>query len=152
MEEVKKTPKNKIKKVRIAKVSPEEIVLYNVDLSRIDLITEVCHEQKHLFKDGYRQGRKTRKKDGKPTKRWAGCPEICFTYLITDDFDEDKEFKEHSGFLKIKILVSDWVGLMSRYSSEQVDAFAYMFAMRVADDIKRRLDHEEKITVNTDAS
>ena len=103
----------------------------------MDLIAKICHEQKHLFKDGYRHGRKTRKQLGAKTDRWEGCPEICFTYLITDDFDEHKEFPEHSGFLKIEILVSDWNNLLVRYTHEQVDGYAYMFAMSIADKIRK---------------
>ena len=151
MEKVDTTPKKKVKKVSIAKVSPEEIVLWNVSMAKMNLVAEICHEQKHLFKDGYRHGRKTRKKDGKPTKRWEGCPEICFTYLITDDFDEHKEFAEHAGFLRIEILVSDWENLMIRYSREQIEAYAYMFAMRIADNIKKRLDREAITTANAEA-
>ena len=125
------------KRVRIVKVSPEEVIIKNLDLSKMDLITKICHEQKHLFKDGYRHGRKTRKKQGVKTNRWEGCPEICFTYLITDDFDEHKEFPEHAGFLRIEILVSDWNNLLARYTHEQVEAYAYMFAMSIADKINK---------------
>lgn len=129
------TIKNTIPKV--VKISGEEIIIRGLRLS--NSISKICHEQKHLYKEGYRCGRKTRKQMGKRTKKWEDCPEICFTYLFTDDFDEDKEYGAHNGFLKIKILVSDRESLRKKYSNDEIAEYAYKFALSIADRIEEQL-------------
>lgn len=122
----------------IVKVSKEEIIIRGLS-SKMSKIAEICHEQKHLYKEGYRCGRKTRKKIGEKTEKWEDCPEICFTYLLTDDFDENKKYKGHNGFLKIKILTSDRQSLLEKYSKVEIDDYAKQFAESIADEITMQI-------------
>lgn len=139
--EVKLTIKNT--EAKVVSTSSEEIIIRGLK-SKINAILDICHRKKHLFKDGYEHGRKTRKALGKVTERWADCPEICFAYLLTDDFDEDKRYKGHNDLLKISILISDETSLLKRYTREQIDDIAYKYATSVADEIEAKLINKEE--------
>ena len=116
--------------IDIIKVNERSIELRGVhfkDGEVIEQIMDICHKYKHLYKDGYPCGRKTRKKDGKRVKRWTDYPGICYTYLITNDT------KEHN--LLIKILVSSLDALKKKYTNTEIEHFTSMYIQDVTDEI-----------------
>ena len=97
------------------------------DGAKLEKIMDVCHKYKHLFKDGYPCGRRTRKKISQPLKKWGDCPEICFTYYLTNDN------KDHH--LAIQILVSDEESLLKKYTKREIEYFTQLYTQFVSDSI-----------------
>ena len=117
--------------VEIKEIQKSTIKLTGIsfkDSEAIQKITEVCHHYKHMYRDGYPVGRKTRKKTGKRFYRWTDCPEISFTYLIMPDTSGQSS-------VKISIYVSDIEETEKKYSKEEISYFMNMFVQNIADGI-----------------
>ena len=116
--------------VELKKISPSVIELTGVNFAdgeKVQQIMDICHKYKHLYKEGYPYGRKTRKAMGKRLKKWVDCPEICFTYLVTDD--------NAGHHLAIHVLVSDTESLLKRYSPSEIEYYRQMYTQDVANEI-----------------
>ena len=116
--------------IEILEITPSIIKLAGVsftDGERVQMIMSICHKYKHMYKDGYPLGRKGRKALGKRLKKWADCPEICFTYLITDD--------NQGHYLAIHVLVSDTEELLKRYTEAEIEYYMQMYVQDVANEI-----------------
>ena len=116
--------------VEITKIDSSTIELRGISIAdgeKVKTIMDICHEYKHLYMEGYPCGRKTRLKNKKRIKKWAECPKICFTYLVTNDT------KNHN--LAIKILVSDTQNLKKIYSDREIEYYMQMYTQDVADRI-----------------
>lgn len=116
--------------VEITKITPSSIELKNISIAdgeKVQKIMDICHKYKHLYKEGFPCGRKTRKETKKRMKKWMNCPEICFTYLITNDT------KDHN--LAIHVLVSNTEDVRKRYSESEIEYFMQMYTQDVADEI-----------------
>lgn len=117
--------------IEIAAITPSSITLKGIepyDYAGVEKIMDICHKYKHMYNDGYPCGRKARKKLGKRLKKWAYCPEICFVYLL----------KQSDESLIIRILVSDYEGLLKKYSIEEIEHYRQMFTQNIADEIMSR--------------
>ena len=116
--------------IELVEITPSTIELKGVnfkDGEKVQQIMDICHKYKHLYKEGYPCGRKTRKKQKRQTERWVDCPEICFTYLVTND-----NAKHH---LVIHVLVSHKKSLFKKYSEDKIGYFMRMYTQNVADEI-----------------
>lgn len=116
--------------IEIVEITPSTIELKGInfkDGEEVQQIMDICHKYKHLYKEGYPCGRKTRKKQEQQTERWVDCPEICFTYLITND-----NAKHH---LVIRVLVSCTKSLLKKYNETEIEYFMQMFTQNIADEI-----------------
>lgn len=116
--------------VEIVSITPSRIKLKGITISdgeKVKKIMDICHEYKHMYKDGYPYGRKTRKLMGKRLKKWTDCPQICFTYLVTDD--------NEGHYLAIHVLVSDTEELLKRYTEQEIEYYMQMYVQDVANKI-----------------
>lgn len=116
--------------IEIVEITPSSIELKGVRFKegeKVQKIMDICHKYKHLYKEGYPCGRKTRKKQEEQATKWKNCPEICFTYLVTDD-----NAKHH---LMIRVLVTRTKALLKRYSENEIEYFMQMYTQNVADEI-----------------
>ena len=116
--------------VEIIEITPSMIRLKGVNFTdgeRVEKIMEICHKYKHLYKDGYPCGRKTRKEKKYRFRKWAQYPGICFTYLVTND--------NEGHFLEIHILVSDKETLLKKYTEQDIEYYMQMYTQGVADEI-----------------
>ncbi len=122
--------------VKITRITPSTIELKGIhfgsDGDKIDTIMDICHRFKHIYKDGYPYGRKTRKKRGERLEKWSKCPGICFTYLVTNDT------RGHN--LEIVVLVSDEEKLLERYTKEEIENYKQMYTQDVADAISKEFN------------
>ena len=119
--------------VEITTVTSSIIELSGIGFSdgeKVQKIMDICHKYKHLYKDGYYFGRKTRKKRGTKTAKWADCPEVSFTYLVTDDTNDSQDPR-----LRIHVLISDTNGIHDRYTDNEIEYFRNMYVQEVADEI-----------------
>lgn len=120
--------------VEIIEITPSIIKLKGVNFGdgvRVEKIMEICHKYKHLYKDGYPYGRKTRKAMKQRLKKWADCPGICFTYLVTND--------NEGHFLEIHVLVSDKESLLQKYTEQEIEYFMQMYTQGIADEIVEQI-------------
>ena len=116
--------------IEIARITPSSIELKGVKFSdgeTAQKIMDICHKFKHLYMEGYPCGRKTRKNAKKRYKKWVDCPEICFTYLVTND--------NASHNLAIHVLVSDIQSLLKRYTEKEIEYYIQMFTQDIADEV-----------------
>ena len=116
--------------VEITKTTPSTIKVKNIgiaDGNKVQMIMNICHKYKHLYKEGFPCGRKTRKTCRQRIEKWANCPEICFTYLITIDAENHN--------LTIGILVSDLENLRKRYTEREIEYHTQMYVSDIADEI-----------------
>ena len=121
--------------VEIISITPSSIELSGVRISdgeKVQQIMDICHKYKHLYKDGYPYGRKTRKELKKRLKKWADCPEICFTYLITDDTE--------GHYLAIHVLVSYTEALVKKFTETEIEYYKQMYTQSVAEEIIQTLN------------
>ena len=122
--------------VEIIKNTSSGIELSGVKISdgeKMEIISNVCHKWKHMFKEGYPYGRKTRKERQERLKKWSGCPKICFTYLFTDD--------TAGHHLAIQIFVSYTEAVIKKYSEDQIEYYKCLYTQNVADEILKELNH-----------
>lgn len=116
--------------VEVLEMTPAHIKLggvHFVDGEKVQKIMDICHKYKHMYKEGYPCGRKTRKESKKRLKKWDKCPEICFTYLVSDD--------NAGHHLMIYVLVSDIESLLKKYTEQEIDYWRQMYIQDVADEI-----------------
>ena len=116
--------------ITISGITPETIELSGVgfrDGEKVQQIMDICHKYKHLYIEGYPCGRKTRKEKKLKLKKWVDCPEICFTYLITND--------NETGNLAIKLFISHQEQLAEKYSEKEILYFLQMFSQSIAEEI-----------------
>ena len=120
--------------VEVKEITPGKIKLGGIhfaDGEKVQKVMDICHKYKHMYKDGYPCGRKTRKESKKRYKKWAECPEICFTYLVSDD--------NEGHYLTIHALVSDTDSLLKKYTEEEIEYFRQMYTQDVADEIVKTI-------------
>ena len=121
--------------VDIIKIDTSTLILKGVSIAdgaKVQQIMDICHSAKHMYKDGYQQGRKTRKANKKRTKKWANSPGICFTYLITDDTEGHN--------LAIRVLVSDITNLRKKYTDREIEYYTQMYIQDIANQILSTID------------
>lgn len=121
----------------IVRITPSTIELREInfkdDGEKVQKIMDIAHRFKHLYLEGYPCGRKTRKESKKRYKKWSDCPEICFTYLVTNDNTATPNN------LIIRVLVSDVEHLIEKYTQEEIDFYTQMYTQDVADEIVRTI-------------
>ncbi len=117
--------------VEIVKIGASSIELKGVafkESDKVQQILDICHRFKHLYMEGFPCGRKTRRENNLKLKKWAACPKITFTYIVTPPYSEN---------MTINILVSDLQDLRKRYTQTQIEYFTAMFVQGIADEIIR---------------
>ncbi len=122
--------------VEIKKITPSTIELTGVKINegdKVQKIMDICHKYKHMYKEGYPYGRKTRKELKKRLKKWQECPEICFTYLVTDD--------NEGHHLTVHVLVSYTETLVKRYTEKEIEYYRQLYTQSVADEIIATLNN-----------
>ena len=130
----------------IVQVNHKSIILEGIDMFDKPLVEEIlkiCHRYKHLYLEGYKAGRKTRKAEGDMTEKWADCPEICITYTLmpcTEIFEEENNFtpKGNTSYLEIRNFVSEEEKLsLTRMTADEIIYWRNRFTNDIADDIEK---------------
>ena len=106
------------------------------DNETVQTIMDVCHKNKHLYMEGFPCGRKTRKKIKKKFERWAECPGMCFTYLVTSKAENS---------VTIRVLVSSVEELLGRYTRREILYYVQMFLQGIADEVLALFGDEDQI-------
>lgn len=120
--------------IREMEVEPFTLTIKGLDLSdeTMKLVGNVCHKHKHLYKEGYPCGRKTRMKTKKKYVRQKN-PGMCFTYLVT----------KHNGVLVIHVLVSSLKELLERYTLDEILFQVQQYLQDVADELLKVIGEDD---------
>ena len=132
-------------KPQIVEVNDKSIIVKGLSMKDdggiIQKIMDICHRTKHLYKDGYECGHKTRSKTGKRHAYWEDCPHICIVYLITNDMDYETGFKKDPNvpYLKICTVISELDDLKKRLTDREISLIRQMFISEISEKVEALL-------------